>query len=36
MFSPFLHSFRLHLVEFQPKFFKGGGRTYQPFKKEGG
>jgi V/A-type H+-transporting ATPase subunit I len=36
MFSPFLHSFRLHLVEFQPKFFKGGGRTYQPFRKEGG
>lgn len=32
MFSPSLHAIRLHLVEFYPKFFKGGGTTYKPFK----
>ena len=29
--SPFLHSLRLHYVEFFTKFFKGGGTKYNSF-----
>ncbi|MEN6341237.1 MAG: V-type ATPase 116kDa subunit family protein [Methanospirillum sp.] len=31
MFSPFIQSTRLHLVEFNSKFYRGGGRPYRPF-----
>lgn len=34
MFSPSIHSVRLHVVEFFSKFYKGGGITYKPFKKQ--
>jgi V/A-type H+/Na+-transporting ATPase subunit I len=34
MFSPSIHSVRLHLVEFFSKFYNGGGIAYKPFKKE--
>jgi len=34
MFSPSIHSVRLHLVEFFSKFYEGGGIVYRPFKKE--
>jgi V/A-type H+-transporting ATPase subunit I len=34
MFSPSIHSVRLHLVEFFSKFYEGGGVVYKPFKRE--
>jgi V/A-type H+/Na+-transporting ATPase subunit I len=35
-FSPTVHSLRLHYVEFFRKFYEGGGRPYQPFKRQYG
>ena len=32
--GPFLHSIRLHYVEFFSKFYHGGGEEYKPFAKQ--
>jgi V/A-type H+-transporting ATPase subunit I len=32
-FSPTIHSLRLHYVEFFRKFYEGGGRPYQPYRR---
>jgi len=35
VFSPTIHSLRLHYVEFFSKFFQPGGKPYQPFRRYG-
>ena len=34
MFSPSIHSMRLHIVEFFSKFYSGGGVPYRPFGRD--
>jgi V/A-type H+-transporting ATPase subunit I len=34
VFSPTIHSLRLHYVEFFSKFIETGGRKFEPLKKE--
>ncbi|MBD3306125.1 hypothetical protein GF339_07040 [candidate division KSB3 bacterium] len=36
IFSPSIHSARLHYVEFFTKFYQAEGKRYLPFKKKGG
>ena len=36
VFSPTIHSLRLHYVEFFTKFYMPSGKTFKPFKKIGG
>jgi V/A-type H+-transporting ATPase subunit I len=36
VFSPTIHSLRLHYVEFFSKFLEHGGREFDPLKKGGG
>jgi V/A-type H+-transporting ATPase subunit I len=35
VFSPAIHSLRLHYVEFFSKFFEQGGKEFEPLKKDG-
>lgn len=34
VFSPTIHSLRLNIVEFLPKFYEPAGKSYEPFRKE--